>query len=314
VKSLPESFCYAKLPNAGLGNKLFVWAKALVFARLNHLPLVVTGWTQFQLAPILLGGDFRFYWNYFNAIRDVNIFKQVQMRRQATVVQEPPVCERAPALHSTIYEFHKVPHWSDYFGDLKPHRELIREELFRLLRPARMREYKQAVKSRICIQVRLGDFQPLAQGVDFAKVGSTRTPLDHFRNLIEGIRQIRGSCVGVTIVSDGSRGQLQDLLTLPEVNLGTRQTAIVDILRMACSQVLVPSAGSTFGYWAGFLGDSALIMHPDHIHQPIRPDFVNHRFYEGPATGPAQHWPALLQRNIQEHWNFSDGLGKMPVC
>ena len=47
IKDTPFSYCHAELPKAGLGNKLFVWAKALALSRLNELPLVVSGWTQF---------------------------------------------------------------------------------------------------------------------------------------------------------------------------------------------------------------------------------------------------------------------------
>jgi hypothetical protein len=83
------------------------------------------------------------------------------------------------------------------------------------------------------------------------------------------------------------------------VELAPRNAKIVDILMMAESGILIPSAGSTFGYWGGFLGNCAMIMHPDHVHQSIRPAAVNQRFYEGPVSGPAQQWPQLLRNNIQ---------------
>jgi hypothetical protein len=297
-----NSFVFCCLPNAGLGNKLFVWAKALVFARLNSLPLVVTGWTQLQKAPILHGGDFRLYWNYFRPVKDVDWLKQAAIRRRAKIVKEPPVVQLEPPGQPTIYEFSKVPHWSDSFGELKPHREMIRGALFEMLTPARQREYEKAAKPEVCIQVRMGDFQPLKPEADFSKVGNTRTPLGYFTHIIKSIREVHGSRVPVTIVSDGSRDQLQELLTLPGVERGASQTAIVDILRMSRSKLLIPSAGSSFGYWAGFLGDCAIIIHPDHIHKSIRPDLVNELYYEGAAIGPAQQWPELLQKNIRTIW------------
>jgi hypothetical protein len=45
----------ADLPRAGLGNILFVWAKALIFSRLNNLPLEIIGWDKFKLGPWLRG-------------------------------------------------------------------------------------------------------------------------------------------------------------------------------------------------------------------------------------------------------------------
>jgi hypothetical protein len=293
------AYCHAKLPKSGLGNKLFVWAKAHVFARLNHLPLVVTGWAQLQLAPILHGRDFRFYWNYFRPVKEVNWLKQAAIRRRAKIVEEPPVVRSELPSQPAIYEFSEIPHWSDYFGDLKAHREMIREALFEMLTPARRRELALATKTQISVQVRLGDFRPLKQDEDFAKVGGVRTPLTYFANIINGIREIHGTEVPVTVFSDGTAQQLGELLSLPAVSLATKQTAVVDMLSMAAGKVLVPSAGSTFGFWAGFLGGCAIIMHPNHIHKSIRPDSVNEMFYEGPAVGPANQWPELLQKNIR---------------
>lgn len=293
------SYCHARLSNSGLGNKLFVWAKALVFARLNNLPLVVTGWTTFQLSPILHGGDLRLYWNYFRPVKEVGWFERARIRRHAQIVQEPPVTCIEPPSQPTIYEFPKVSHWSDYFGYLKPHREMIRKALFDMLTAARRRELAMTPKAQIAVQVRLGDFRPMKQGEDFTKCGAVRTPPEYFIQIINGIREIHGTVVPVTVFSDGSAQQLAKVLSLPAVSLTTNQTAVVDMLSMAASKVLVTSASSTFGYWAGFLGDCAIIMHPDHIHKPLRPASVNEKFYEGPAVGPAQQWPELLQNNIR---------------
>src|SRR5262245_58768639 len=50
-----KSVVLALLPNAGLGNKLFVWAKAGVFAHLNRLNSMVIGWTYPKIGPLLRG-------------------------------------------------------------------------------------------------------------------------------------------------------------------------------------------------------------------------------------------------------------------
>ncbi len=164
---------------------------------------------------------------------------------------------------------------------------------------ARRQELAMAPKTQISVHVRLGDFRPLKPGEDFTKCGAVRTPPGYFIKIINGIREIHGAEVPVTVFSEGTAQQLAELLSLPAVSLATKQTAVADMLSMAASDVLVTSASSTFGYWAGFLGDCAIIMHPDHIQKPIRPDSVNKMFYEGPAIGPAQQWPELLQKNIR---------------
>jgi len=92
---------------------------------------------------------------------------------------------------------------------------------------------------------------------------------------------------------------LQDILRLPDVCRATREADIVDLLLLARSRLLIASAGSTFSYWAGFLADAPVLLHPDHIHMPLRPSDVNQHYFEGGVRGPAETWPELLKQNIQ---------------
>ena len=48
-----KNIVLAKLPKAGLANKLLVWARALVFAKENNYELFVIGWFDFKLGPFL---------------------------------------------------------------------------------------------------------------------------------------------------------------------------------------------------------------------------------------------------------------------
>ena len=104
----------------------------------------------------------------------------------------------------------------------------------------------------------------------------------------------------VEIVTDGKASDLAELLSIPSVTMAPKRSKIADILVMARSKVLVPSVGSTFGYWAGFLGDAAIVHHADHFHNPIRPDSVNHQRFEGVLSGRPDEWPALFRQNIRE--------------
>lgn len=295
----PPAYCHARLPNAGLGNKLLVWGRAFAFARINRLPLVVSGWVRPQVAPFLRGGDLRLYWNYFRRTAEISAVRRLAEFRSAEIVRDPEVGPVTPPARPTVYEFAAIPHWDDYFRDLKPHRDEIRQALLALLTPARRREFEHGPKPAVCVHVRLADFRPLRSGEDFARVGGVRTPADYFVRLIAGIRQVHGSPLPVTLVTDGTRDQLRELLAVPGVELGPRQTALGDILMMSACKVLVPSAGSTFGLWGGFLGENALLLHPDHLHQPVRPAAANAKFYEGPAVGVPEQWPELLRRNLR---------------
>jgi hypothetical protein len=286
------SYVHARLPNAGLGNKLFVWAKAHVFAHLNGLPLLVTGWNGVQIQPLLRGGDLRLYLNYFKRVDQVGWLGR--LRKPPRRLAEPPV-EPVSIQDGTRYEFSQVPPWQDYFADLKPHRAEVIRALLEMLTEARRAELRRQQPPAICLQIRMGDFRALQAGENFRSVGGVRTPLQYFIEAVQALRQVHGSELPVSIVSDGSAEQLQELLALPRVSLAGANSKIVDILLMAKSKILIPSAGSTFGYWGGFLGDNILLTHPDHTHGSIRPPTA--LAYEGPFAGDAAQWsPALVEQ------------------
>ena len=297
--STDDSFVLARLPRAGLGNKLFVWAEALVFARLNGLPLVVAGWCQPQVRHWWRSGDLRFYWNYLKPWQELSRWRQWQLRRTGTVVRQPPI-EALPALpQGTLFEFATIPHWKTCFEALVPHRELIRSELLKHLTHARQREIAAVPKPVICAQVRLGDFRPLRANEQFSHVGGVRTPMDYFVSMVEEIRRLRGADVPVTVVSDGRPQELEPLLRLPNTWHHRGRTSIADLMLMAHSQLLICSAGSTYSQWGGFLGTPILLQHPEHFHYCCRPPQDREQVFEG-AVWPneAQQWPELLKQGI----------------
>jgi hypothetical protein len=298
--STERSFVFARLPKAGLGNKLFVWAEALVFARLNGLPLVVSGWCKPQVRNWMRCGDLRLYWNYFTRWKGVSTLRQWTVRAGGHVVKQP-VIEKlvgGPAA-ATVYEFADIPHWKNCFEKLVPHREMIRTELREHLTAARLDEINKVPKPVICVQVRLGDFRALKASEQFAMVGGVRTPLDYFKDLVADVRRLHGSELPVTLVSDGSDAELAPLLTLPAVQRHRGRTSIADLMLMADSKLLVCAAGSTYSQWGGFLGDPVLLHHPDHFHYRCRSESDGQRVFEGAVQpGQSASWPPLLKACI----------------
>jgi hypothetical protein len=181
---------------------------------------------------------------------------------------------------------------------IRGHRELVRAKLHESVSDRHLEAVNNIEPPVVGVHVRCGDFRTLRPGEDFAKAGLVRTPLAYFQDMIRAIRTTHGSEVPVTVFSDGRDDELAALLAMPNVQRAAANPAIVDLLLLSRSRLIVTSAGSTFGYWAGFLADSPLILHPDHIYARFRPDDINRRFYEG---GPGQHieeWPDLLKQNI----------------
>jgi hypothetical protein len=198
-----------------------------------------------------------------------------------------------------LYVFDRIPHWRDYFCEIREHREFVRSKLLESVRDRYLESVNVVEPPVVGVHVRCGDFRKLLPGEDFAKVGLVRTPLSYFQDVIHFIRMIHGSDVPVTVFSDGRDDELAALLAMPNVRRAASNPDIVDLLLLSRSRLIVASAGSTFSYWAGFLADAALILHPDHIYAPFRPDHVNRRFFEGGVGQCAEAWPDLLKKNIR---------------
>lgn len=297
-----RSYAYANLPRSGLGNKLLVWARALVFAKLNALPLLVSSWTQLHIGPFLRGErSKRFYLRSFEHRQPVGLLRRLFISRAYRRVLEPAVraVPGGPERFS-VYEFQREPHWSDYFEGIKDHRELVRDSLHALVVERHRRELARLEAPVIGVHVRMGDYRPLAQGQDFAKVGQTRTPLRYFADVIEAVRRAHGHDLPVTLFSDGEDHELAELLALPRVTRARTRADVLDLLLLAKSRLIICSAGSSFGYWSAFLADAPIILHPDHIHEPIRSKSVDDVFYEGGPTGPDGAMPELLLANIRD--------------
>ncbi len=198
------------------------------------------------------------------------------------------------------FVFGRVPHWANYFGDIREHRNHLRTALDALVTEGVHKQLRSHRSPIVSVHVRRGDFRKLRPGEDFAKVGLVQTDLKYFISMIRGIRNIAGEHIPITVFSDGTNDELREILSLRGIVRQPPGPAIVDLLLMSRSSVIVASAGSTFSYWAGFLSNAALILHPDHVHAPIRCAADNDGLFEGGVSGRLDEWPLLLRRNLTE--------------
>lgn len=291
----------AVLPNAGLGNVLFPWAKAHVCGALNGIPACAVGWNRPHIGPLLRRQR---QWRYQRSP-----FRQVLSQialcgliaGSGRVIRNPPL-GLIPIGQKDDYLFRwdQVPHWKDMFEGIREYRDLVKQLILTNLKESVRQRVMHAAAPVIAVHIRRGDFRELQPQEDFKTVGGTRTPLDYFISTIEQIRVCHGIELPVTVFTDGYASEIQPVLALPLVRMATSTTPIIDLLLMSRAQLIVTSAGSTFGYWAGFLADAPVILHPDHIHAPHRPRWINERYFEGPAAGSFETWPDLLARNIKD--------------
>ena len=290
------------LPDAGLGNQLFPLAKALVFSHINDMKLVVTGYHRIKAGPYLrreknkrkYKAFFTFQRSVLGELRDKLRVKRYLARYQ--VINDPGLSV-VNEKEKKAFVFKSLSHYSDYFNELKDHRELAISLLYTVIKPEILIGLSKIKAPQIAIHIRMGDFRKLKANEDFNKVGSVRTPMDYFITMIETIRMINGKCLPVHVFTDGHPLELKELFALPEIQLVEGNTDITDLLLMSKSKLIITSAGSTFSYWSGYLSEAVIIMHPAHIYASIRPDSVNKKYYEG-ALVPHDLAP-LLKENIK---------------
>jgi hypothetical protein len=269
------SHVVCKLPKAGLGNQLFPLMHAAVFANLNDLPLIVIGYHQFKIGPYLRNekskrnyqGFFKFEKNIFFEWMD--LLKLKLMSSGKKIVQEPQLEVLANKDDNTIYYFEKMLTYHDYFLHLKPHRRLAIELLNEMIAEKYIQKLNNKSAANIGVHIRMGDFRKLNPGEEF-KGGHVRTPESYFTNIINGIRSNTGNLDEVKVFTDGRFNEFEELFSLPNIHLVEGNADIVDLLLLSKSKIIVISTGSTFSYWAGFLSEAQMIMHPDHIHSRIR--------------------------------------------
>ncbi|HMG83250.1 MAG TPA: alpha-1,2-fucosyltransferase [Ferruginibacter sp.] len=280
------SIVICRLPKAGLGNQLFPLLKALTFAELNGLPIIIIGYHQLKLGPYFRLEKYkRRYNNYFifqKSVLGEKIDQWRLLRKKHLNKQIEPSVEYVRDKAATIFEYNAIPSWKNYFEGLKEHRNTVIKLLWKNMR-ADIKEKIERYKSpSIGVHIRMGDFRKLKEGEDFSKVGAVRTSEKYFIDIIENIRKVNGSSLPVSVFTDGYKSEFKELFSLNNLYLVEGNSDIVDMMLLSKSSIIVCSAGSTFSYWAGFLANAPLILHPDHIHDSIRTNEINNNWYEGP--------------------------------
>lgn len=274
-----RSLVVAKLPKAGLGNKLLVWAEAFVYSSKNNLRLYIKGLNVISIGPLLRGERVkRFYWGQFKRNSPAMIIRYIigKTLYKRNINDSPNIPQ-----DFSIYEFNMVPHWSDYFEKFKSERALIIKAFESLFSRSSKRLFLSQTYPVVACHIRMGDFKKLPANTDFKTVGATRTPLHYFVQTISQVRILSGIDLQVTIFTDGYPEDLKEVLALGNIRFHEPVNEIVDMLLMSKAKLIITSAGSTFGYWAGFLSEAILIRHPDHFHKCIRDERTNQMWYEG---------------------------------
>lgn len=254
----PSSLILAILPQAGIGNKLSVWSRALIFSKLNNLQLYTFGWINYRPKSWLkLNLKRRIYINDFNTLKISDYFSIILNLLFSKITLNP--LSQDLAKPNSIYVYNKY----DYnFTDLKLHRKLIIDSLVSVLSDHRAKEIRKLKPPLIGIHIRRDDF---------VKIGYA-TPLSFYVHVLKQIRVKIGWCIPATIYSDGLESELKDILNLPQVELAEQKSDILDLIELSQSRILITSVGSSFSYWASFISKGITINYQKEWRQYIKSD------------------------------------------
>ncbi len=247
---------------------LLVWARASVFAHLNHLPLVTSSWWSFRPGAWRRNENKkRLYWGYFKESSFWSRLAIALNKFQYPVIKEPAVKKITgdEAAGKKIYQFDQVIIADDLFASIRDYRDLVRDRIYKILMPSLLTQLNRYEPPIISVHIRRGDF----------KLGNPVTPQSFFIDCIKQVRSAANENWEVTVFTDADANEINEVLALPAVKLAPPKPDILDILLMSKSKVIVLSQSSTFSYWGAFLSDAVVIKPSADWQLKIRSEEIN---------------------------------------
>lgn len=246
----------------GLGNLLFIYSRALVFAHEHKYKLIWPTWPSLKIGPwIRHEKDKRFYGDLFcnniNAVDGINKEKLLLFSHKIPV-SEWNAQEQYPDKTVIEYDFFKMS-----FDELKNYHKLIRNNIIRILKPKSKQYRRDDFHETINVHIRLGDFSKSSDRLSNG-ANNTRIDIGWYKNIILKVRDCIGTDIKVNIFSDGSEEELQEVVSLPNVERKFYGNSIADIMALSESPLMIAS-GSSFSLWARFLGQGCSISFPGQI-------------------------------------------------
>ncbi|WPR71652.1 alpha-1,2-fucosyltransferase [Flavobacterium sp. NG2] len=274
VKLCSTDFLGFRIGGAGLGNILFPWARAVIFAKKNNLEIIDPTWSTYKIGTYIRGEiDKRTYKGIFLS-KNIKGFKKFLLLLFSKKIKEKEVNS------NTIFEgkWWKVINFegmSDQMTDIIDDYEIVKKELYKIVEPSHLVVGSINKSDHIAVHIRLGDFY-LPQDEQEIRDGafSCRLPLQWYIEIIDKIRTKFNENLLVKVFSDGNEDQLRDILVLPNVERVSGGSAISDLLSLSQSKILIAS-NSTFSLWASYLGRNNTIWFPGTHRVKLFKDYEN---------------------------------------
>ena len=237
---------FVRIGGAGLANCLFVACRAYSYSKKYNAEMIRPTWEKISLGPFLRREkDKRFYGGLFND-SGINGLRKLRLIH-SKVFLEANVTGFGEAESGVL----KVSGLANYFRDLCY--EDSKEYLVSVINDSVYEELKnESFTKSVAVHIRLGDYPE-----------SRRTPLSWYKKQIEQIHSLNES-VKISIFSDGSDGELAELLSCRNVQRAFYGNALADIVAISKSALVIAS-DSTFSAWGAFLGQVPVVFYKRHF-------------------------------------------------
>ena len=250
---------------AGLGTKLFPWARAQVYMHLHGGHLVAPQWVQFppRIGPLLRGGiDLR---SYRRQILLHGLFKKnsCEMSYCKYILSGIGDVECKEPNNLSMLVKGRIVNFEGYadgFTSINGWHSLIANKLIGSIREKWINFAELDRGEYIGVNIRMGNDFKTAKDGNYA--GPIKTPLAWYRKMLELVRKLAKRNIRAIIVSDGKPSDLAGILNMENVELLRPGCAVSDLLILSKSKLLICSGASSFSAWACYLGQRPALSIP----------------------------------------------------
>lgn len=236
--------------SAGLGNSLFIWARAQLLKKKYKLRLITPAWVNFKIGPILRG-DFSNHTllNSFKTnVNDLNGFtklfilifkKKISLQ---TFLKNKSICFNKIILINQEINYNK-----NNFRFILKNYNYIKKELLKITKKKKLNKIQ--FRNSISLHIRRGDFVFL----------KNTTSIIWFKKIIVQLRKKTNNNLKVYIFGDCKSKEICPLMKLDNVERIITGSPLTDLILLSKSKILVGSKNSTFSQWASYLGRMPVI-------------------------------------------------------
>lgn len=264
----------------GLGNMLFTYARALLYAREYGAKLIWPTWKSIPVGQILRReNNKRFYHDLFiNTQGGIEGFQKAWLLLTEKKVLESDLKNTYAGQKKQALEG-KVILFSGMEGEFAPlmgkgNSGFLLRHFQSILQDKNRGALLFEPEDGICMHVRLGDFTRGTPQNLQAGLPNMSIPISWYVSIVKQLREGLQENMPVYIFSDGTDEELAQLLALPNTERKTFGTAIADIMAMTKARIFVAS-GSTFSRWVRFLGQMTTIAYPGQLKQHLLEEGAN---------------------------------------